>query len=558
MTTDDLTIQIVTPSADGNGDSITYGYAWHKDNTLQTDLTTDTVPASRTARGEVWKCVVTPNDGTTDGASDEDSVTVANTPPVADVGGTYSGEPGEEIAFDGSGSFDADGDALTYSWTFGDSGVGSGVSPTHTYTTDGVYTVSLVVNDGGTNSDPSTKPANIFEPGQTQPMTIELVAGWNLISTYLQPIDTSVEAVLSTILEDLEAIWAYDTDSDQWLRSVFDGPAFLNSLQEVKPGVGYWVNMSRARTLIIQGVPLSTPIILKTGWNLVGFNHMATLERDDALSSIVSEYSSVWAYNTTDKAWESYDLSNPSYLNNLEVFEPGKGYWIECTATCSWGMSGGGTAAPPSSSLATGHRNYYVRTARPEIPHTIWGTVEADGVKLANTGTVILKVDDRIESSCRLGETTLYDDIYMLDIPPTIDDSEQVWLYVQINGMEVKVAPVPSGTAGQAMRFDLSAEFPPRINMLHQNYPNPFNPETWIPYQLWEEAQVEIRIYSATGQHVRTLSLGRKPAGFYLNKERAAYWDGRNEVGENAASGVYFYRIEAGDTTTTRKMVMIE
>ena len=258
---------------------------------------------------------------------------------MADVGGTYGGEPGEEIAFDGSSSFDADGDALTYSWTFGDSGVGSGVSPTHTYTTDGVYIVSLVVNDGGTDFDPSTTSAYILEPGQTQPMTIELLAGWNLISTYLQPIDTSIEVVLSTILEDMEGIWTYDTDANQWLRYVVNGPAFLNNVQEVKPGVGYWVKMNRARTLIIQGVPVTATIMLKAGWNLVGFNNMATLEWDDALSSIVSESSSVWAYNATDNTWERYEPGKPSYFNNLEVFEPGKGYWIECTATCSWDVS---------------------------------------------------------------------------------------------------------------------------------------------------------------------------------------------------------------------------
>ena len=94
--------------------------------------------------------------------------------------------------------------------------------------------------------------------------------------------------------------------------------------------------------------------------------------------------------------------------------------------------------------------------------------------------------------------------------------------------------------------------------MLGQNYPNPFNPDTWIPYQLRKDANVVIKIYTTTGQLVRTLSLGHKPAGFYTGKEKAAYWDGRNEAGEHVSSGVYFYSIKAGALTATRKMVIVE
>ena len=115
---------------------------------------------------------------------------------------------------------------------------------------------------------------------------------------------------------------------------------------------------------------------------------------------------------------------------------------------------------------------------------------------------------------------------------------------------------MPPGIAGQIIRIDLSIQLPPEISILHQNYPNPFNPETWIPYQLKEEAQVEIRIYTATGQLARTLNLGHKPAGFYTDRARAAYWDGRNEAGERVASAVYFYSIKAGNLNSTRKMVV--
>jgi steroid delta-isomerase-like uncharacterized protein len=98
----------------------------------------------------------------------------------------------------------------------------------------------------------------------------------------------------------------------------------------------------------------------------------------------------------------------------------------------------------------------------------------------------------------------------------------------------------------------------PRQSLLLQNYPNPFNPETWIPYQLREPAEVVIRIYNANGQLVRTLSLGQRSAGFYLGRTKAAYWDGHNDAGEKVASGIYFYQIKAGDFKATRKMLIVK
>ena len=94
----------------------------------------------------------------------------------------------------------------------------------------------------------------------------------------------------------------------------------------------------------------------------------------------------------------------------------------------------------------------------------------------------------------------------------------------------------------------------PKETALLSNYPNPFNPETWIPYQLAKPAKVTLHIYSVNGALVRTLELGHQIAGTYYSKNRAAYWDGRNEHGEAVASGVYFYTLTAGKFTATRKM----
>jgi hypothetical protein len=98
----------------------------------------------------------------------------------------------------------------------------------------------------------------------------------------------------------------------------------------------------------------------------------------------------------------------------------------------------------------------------------------------------------------------------------------------------------------------------PKQSALFQNFPNPFNPETWIPYQLGEGAEVLIQIFDASGKLLRQFDLGYKPAGLYLSQERALYWDGKNSLGESLASGVFFYRISAGEFHAVQKMTILK
>ena len=98
----------------------------------------------------------------------------------------------------------------------------------------------------------------------------------------------------------------------------------------------------------------------------------------------------------------------------------------------------------------------------------------------------------------------------------------------------------------------------PTKTELLPNYPNPFNPETWIPYRLAEDADVKLIIYDTNGRVVRTLNVGHRIASIYENRSKAIYWNGRNGLGEQVASGVYFYTLTAGDFSATRRMVILK
>ena len=98
----------------------------------------------------------------------------------------------------------------------------------------------------------------------------------------------------------------------------------------------------------------------------------------------------------------------------------------------------------------------------------------------------------------------------------------------------------------------------PEKTQLLANYPNPFNPETWIPYELATDTDVRITIYNTQGVVIRSLQFGHQSAGYYTGRDRAAYWDGRNALGEQVASGLYFYQLETDEMSLMRKMVILK
>ena len=130
----------------------------------------------------------------------------------------------------------------------------------------------------------------------------------------------------------------------------------------------------------------------------------------------------------------------------------------------------------------------------------------------------------------------------------------QKWLH-EARQMNLKV---PAFQRGLLVLEQLLALLMPTETLLLPNYPNPFNPETWIPYQLSESAVVTITIYDVVGSVVRSLDLGHQASGYYHNRSQAAYWDGRNTLNERVASGIYFYQIQAGEFSATRRMLILK
>ena len=170
-------------------------------------------------------------------------------------------------------------------------------------------------------------------------------------------------------------------------------------------------------------------------------------------------------------------------------------------------------------------------------------------------GDGIITILDLILVAQHMGESTTSAAPLMLAMNG-IDGLDAAMVQAWIARAQVEDDDSIAFQQGIAYLQSLLASLIPEETALLPNYPNPFNPETWIPYQLSEPADVILRIYAVSGSLVRTLALGQMPAGIYETRSRAAYWDGKNGVGESVASGIYFYTLTAGEFTATRKMLI--
>jgi len=217
-------------------------------------------------------------------------------------------------------------------------------------------------------------------------------------------------------------------------------------------------------------------------------------------------------------------------------------------------------------------------------PSVIYGDVSGDGTVSAYDAVMALQyavglitlTDAQKEAADvnKSGTVTAYDAALILqyvvglittfpaeskaDAPALNATSESELLAKAIKELEVIHLDDEQKQVVEQLKRLLNRQPSPAHTTLLQNYPNPFNPETWIPFQLALDANVILYIYNIHGQLVRVLSLGHIPAGSYLCKEQAAYWNGRDNTGQSVASGVYYYTLRAGDFTATRKMIVVK
>ena len=174
-----------------------------------------------------------------------------------------------------------------------------------------------------------------FSLSEVKPPALVFKAGWNMVSFQLEPDDTNINNVISSIDDSIDAVWGYDASTQTWSSLDKNIPPILWDLSELHSLSGYWFVMNSEASLMVNGNFISSSIQLHPGWNLVGSKSIETILLMDAIAPIFDKINAVWTFNAGENKWYSYDKNIPPVLNDLFTMEPGKAYWFVMDSTCA-------------------------------------------------------------------------------------------------------------------------------------------------------------------------------------------------------------------------------
>ena len=269
---------------------------------------------------------------------------------------------------------------------------------------------------------------------------------------------------------------------------------------------------------------------------------------------------------TLDTATQRFVAWTPSAPDDGFPIEGGKGYIVNVPQTRNFAFVGapwtnpaeGAAAAPAINPLIRGDRGVVQEAWAFVVSGHLKGKPAFDGYQVSvqnlRTNSVITTSVQGDYFAAATADLTRRSVVQVGDIV----EVRVIGPDGNFESQTLSLKVTPEHLANAVLSVSLDSIGQPTQNRLLQNYPNPFNPETWIPYQLAEDTSVSVSIYDTTGQLVRTLSLGFQSAGFYNSQERAAYWDGRNALGERVASGIYFYQLTTPAFQQTRRLVIVK
>ena len=295
---------------------------------------------------------------------------------------------------------------------------------------------------------------------------------------------------------------------------------------------------------------------------------LSSLERlnvnDNSLSSLsVSGLTSLIWLNANDNNLSSLpSISNPSSLitlklNSNNISSLPSGSFEGFTSLSSLGLSLNAINLLPLNvsleKVSSGQVKAVAPTGAPfdiVLPLSV-----TNGSISGGSSSITISKGSTESSSLTVSRTAGTTAAVTVDIGtlPGLPSGHSGYALVKSGTLPLEVISAIGGAPAQVS--NLNPQVPDATSVL-PNYPNPSNPETWIPYQLAKPAKVTFTIYNTRGVVVRRLSLGHQLTGFYHNRSRAAYWDGKNESGESVASGIYFYTFAADDFTATRKILI--
>ena len=544
------------------GDALTYSATSSDTDKATVSVSGSTVTITGVAAGSVTITVeATLNSNTT--ATQTISVTVyANRAPTA-VGTipTVTVKNARADQFGISGYFsDPDGNALTYSAsssdnTIAEANVGTGTNSSTLYIlANGLGTATITV----TATDPSSATATQTFSVTVIPQTADVVPGLStteqLLLGQLLTYDTIIFNELHNSSDnandwlELRNVSGIDIPIDEWQLRILTGNG--NTVIPFPAGAV----VPAGGVLLITNTEMATadasvtPIVIKS-FALPQSEFALILRSPNVFGDIAGNYYEGQKERpetapalTVDTVW---DRTQPIV----------SGYRAEAWAASTYRNGLGSPGYQPSAVTGDLNNDGVVNILDLVLVASQFGITGHTAADLNGDNTV--NIQDLV---------LVANAISNIGAAPTAKQSDAAIVYnwlqlARQNESKIVKTAMPKGFSyerGIEVLEQLARALTPDATVLLANYPNPFNPETWIPYQLAKAADVTVTIYASDGNMVRTLALGHQDAGMYKTRTQAAYWDGKNEMGESMASGVYFYTFTAGNFSATRKMLILK
>jgi Secretion system C-terminal sorting domain/Viral BACON domain len=388
----------------------------------------------------------------------------------------------------------------------------------------------------------------------------QLAQGWNLVSWNVDTDSDAIESALASVSECLELVLGFEQGGLTYDPSLIE----FSTLHNVDHLSGYWIKTSCAITLDIAGnaVPVSTPITVTKGWNLVSYLPDATLATETALASLSGTLLVGLGFDGNGLVYQP----GQGQFNTLTELSSCFGYWVKVsqngTLTYHDGPLPGSSImvkAEEAADLTLGAGGVYATTrwmnlysrnltldGKPVASGSVVEAFSKDGLKVGSFvmtksnkfGFMPVYADDPTTS---VVEGVIPGESFTLAINGNATSEEFVWGNV---GDNAEVLNLSAKTTGGSLPTSFS---------LNQNYPNPFNPTTTISFALPTAGKARVEVFDLLGRQVATIFDGYATAG-----ETRVTWDSRNSGGMPVSSGVYFYRLTADKFTETKKMTLLK
>jgi hypothetical protein len=436
----------------------------------------------------------------------------------------------------------------------------------------------------GSPDYPVTLSATDVLPETVQ--VIPLTRGWNWFSTRVQAIDMSVNGVLSYLTPATGDVIKSQTDFAEFDPDM----GWVGTLQLFDNVSGYMIKLSEPGTVFLEGSiadPLTTAIPVYDGWNWVSYLPDTALDIATALqdlNSILANEDMVKSQTAFSQCFKSGN--SISWYGDLDFMEPDKGYKLylydgsKARDGYRYPAFGGGS----TPLLASGTGQIATRVSLIEESETGW-TINRGDYQYNMTLTAVLNIIDKecrnenaligafVDGECRGMGRPIYlagIDRYVafmmvhsnqvagetVDFQAFVPDTRAVYNVDQSVSYDADAAIAtvrnPFILNASSVAYEIRDVLPITYS-LSQNYPNPFNPTTIIDFALPKTMNVKLEIFNILGRKVTTLIDGQLEAGYH-----SVTWNGVDEHGYLVATGIYFYRIKAGDFTDTKRMLLLK